>query len=467
MIRKIVIDPLTRISGFLKIEVEINNNKIINAMSSGLLYRGFEKILKGKPPLDAVYITERICGICSTAHSYVSTIALENALNITPDENSVNIRNIIHGCEFLQNHLRHFYLYTIPDYIKISGPPPIENLELKDLRLPQKENKIIAEDYLKAICYSRMAHEIISILGGKAPHNHGIIPGGATCSIDSMKVIRLKSIISEIKDFIDFNMIRDMGIIEKYYEDYFNKGTGYGNLLSYGVFNNFKDSSLIYTKPGVMIDNVYEIFEQNKITENVRYSWYEPSNDTIYPNESEDTNLSKPEAYSFIKAPRYKGKAMEVGPLARMILSRNYSYRVSCLDRIKARVLEAKKIAFIVSSLINTLSQYTASVPHIDMPVTAEGYGFSDTTRGALAHFISIKNKVIENYSIITPSGWNVSPMDNNGTLGVIEKALIGTEIYDIEHPVEIGRIVRSFDPCISCAVHSLSNVNSLNFTIL
>lgn len=455
---KIIIDPVTRISGFLRIEVQINNNTVTDAKCSGLIYRGFEKMLKGRSPLDAVYFTERICGICSTAHSYVSTIALENALHVVPSKTDNIIRAIIHGCEFLQNHIRHFYLYTLPDYVKIPGPSPLENVEFTDMRIPEKENDYLNEDYLKAVKYSRMAHEAIGILGGKAPHNHGILPGGVTCNLDAIKITKLKYIISEIRDFITFNMIRDVKTIGNYYNDYFYMGKGYGNLMSYGVFDNFEDNSLNYVKPGVMINGTRKVFMPQNITQNIHYSWYE---------ESGNADLSKSEAYSFIKAPRYDGYAMEVGPLSRMILSGDYINRVSCMDRLTARVMEAKKIADLIYILLDKLSPYSSPINNIEMPDEAEGSGFSDTTRGALAHFVSIKKQKIENYSIITPTAWNASSKDDAKNPGVIEKALIGTTVSDLNHPSEIGRIVRSFDPCISCAVHVTGcSIPSLEFNM-
>ncbi|MCM0650700.1 nickel-dependent hydrogenase large subunit [Clostridium swellfunianum] len=446
--RTITINPLTRISGFLEIEVMVENHKVIDAKSSGLLFRGFEKMLKGRHPLDAIYFTERICGICSTAHSMASALALEDALKIVPNENDKMIRDFLHGCEFLQNHLRHFYLYTLPDFIKGPNVEPVYNNSHTDFRLRKNLNDRLANSYVEAVKYSRKAHEALAVLGGKAPHNHGIFVGGVTVNLDASKYSQIKALIYEIDDFVTNRMLEDVQIIAEYYSDYFNNGAGYGNLLSYGVYDDYSEVQLTYVKPKVSVNNNFYKLNENRITEDIKRAWY-----------SEDTNPSIPKegAYTWVKAPRYNGYAFEVGPLARMILSSNYPKKVSTMDRTIARVLEAKKIIEIMKELLRRIKFQPAEQKRYDILDSTTGRGLTDTTRGALGHWISIKDKRIEHYNIITPSVWNCSPTDSNGVKGTIEQALIGTEIIDEEHPVEIGRIVRSFDPCISCATHVIT----------
>lgn len=450
---KISINPITRISGFMQIDVEVENHKIINAKCSGLLFRGFEKMLIGRAPLDATYFTERICGICSVAHSISSSMALESALKLYISGNASMLRDIIHGWEFIQNHLRHFYLYTMPDFAVTPDVQPISSIGNYDLRLPEKFNKKISLDYLEAVRLSRLAHQGVAILGGKAPHNHGIVAGGITGILDVSKLIHAKAIVSEIKEFIAGNMLEDVYILADYYKDYFNMGKGFGNLMSYGVFDNF------YVKPGIMINGQLEDFRSKNITENIYNSWYAGNDvqDNLF-NEKAEPDMNKSQAYSWVKAPRYKENTMEVGPLARMIISGNYKNRVSMMDRTVARVLETKKVIEIIENLLESVNLENAvnlKVP--DMPESAVGSGLIDTSRGSLAHFISIENKKISHYNIITPSVWNCSPTDSKGIKGTIEQALMGTEIQNIKHPVEVGRIVRSFDPCISCATHVIS----------
>ena len=190
--KKVVLNPMTRISGFLQIEVEIENNKVIEAKSQGMLFRGFEKMLKGRSPTDAIYFTERICGICSTAHSIVSSKALEKAFNVDVPLNEGIIRNILHGCEFLQNHLRHFYQYALPDYVRGFNVDPLYEVTHEDFRIPDDKQKRLVEDYFISTEYSKMAHKLLALLGGKAPHNHGVFLGGVTVTLDAEKLLDAK-----------------------------------------------------------------------------------------------------------------------------------------------------------------------------------------------------------------------------------------------------------------------------------
>ncbi|NOH15698.1 nickel-dependent hydrogenase large subunit [Clostridium cochlearium] len=458
---KIIINPLTRISGFLQIEVNIEKNTVVDAKSSGMLFRGFEKMLQGRPPLDAIYFTERICGICSAAHSIASTYALEDALQVEASQNDIMIRDVIHGCEFLQNHLRHFYQYTFPDFVNGPQINPVYKEDKADYRLPSALNKKLSEHYLESIKYSREAHKMLATLGGKAPHNHGVFVGGVTVNIDSTQIIELKSMLSGIKNFIENKMLEDIYIISKYYSDYFHNGKGYGNFMSYGLFDNYVDKSLTYVKPEVLINNKKYDLNEKEITENVHYSWYKSDKESITPEEAYiEGDVYKKGAYSWVKAPRYNGYAMEVGPLARMWLSGEYTRGISTMDRTIARVLETKKICNIIENLLNNIKPQPANQKIYKVPNKAKGIGLRDTTRGALGHWINIEEEKIKNYTIITPSTWNLSPQDSYGVKGVVEEALIGTYIKDVKNPVEIGRIVRNFDPCISCATHVISDEN-------
>lgn len=458
MRNKITINPITRISGFLEIQVEVENNKIVDAKSSGMLFRGFEKMLKGRPPLDAIYFTERICGICSTAHSIASTLALEEIINIIPNKNDKMIRDFMHGCEFIQNHIRHFYQYTLPDFVKGPEISPLYGGNNDDYRLPEQLNIKLSKHYVESVEYSRLAHEMLAVLGGKAPHNHGIFVGGVTVNLDASKFIKIKSILNSIKEFVNNIMLPDVYIISEYYQDYFFNGEGYINLMSYGVFDTYNEKELFYVAPQVLINGQKQGFNPDKITENIYRAWYEANQVEQRPfDPTVDENVYKEEAYSWIKAPRYEGYPMEVGPLARMFLSGGYTRGFSTMDRTIARVLEVKKIIEIMDKLLEKVELKPAQQDRYEFPPEAVSKGLIDTTRGALGHWVSIDNQGIKNYGIITPTTWNLSPADSRGVKGVIEKALIGTTINNINKPVEIGRIVRSFDPCVSCATHVFS----------
>ncbi|MGH4139933.1 nickel-dependent hydrogenase large subunit [Clostridium sp.] len=444
---KIIIDPITRISGHLSIEVTIEKNIITNAKSSGVLFRGFEAMLKSRPPLDSIYFTERICGICSTSHAIVASLALEDALKITPKTNDVSVRNFMHGCDFLQNAIRQICLYVFPDFVNLN---PSETSLNSGFRLDKKNTAKLREDYINALKFSRITHDMLAILGGKAPHTHGVFVGGTTANITASTIIRLKSMLLSVYEFISRDMTNAIYIIAKYYNEYFKIGKGTDNLLTFGLFSDLQDKDLVYVSPAASINGVKSNLDMTKISESVYSSWYSDGK----------VDLNKPNAYTFIKAPRYEGAVVQVGPIARMILSGNYENKISTMDRLITRVLEAKIISETMLKLLDSILPINTSQEQYIVPETAKGIGAVDATRGALAHFVSIENSVIENYDIITPSAWNLSPIDEHAKPGALENALIGTHIEDMKNPVEIGRIVRSFDPCVSCATHVVTEHN-------
>lgn len=457
MSKRIVINPVTRISGFMEINAVIDNNTVTDVKTEGLLFRGFEKMLVGRNPLDAVYFTQRICGICSTAHSMASTLALEAAMGIVPSDQGKYLRDILHGCEFLQNHIRHFYQYTIPDFVRLPDKFPLYLTDHNDFRLPRDKNDEIAAHYFESLSISRGAHEMLAVLGGKAPHNHGVFIGGITTQATVDKIIMMKSILQTISQFINNRMLADAYTIAQYYSDYYNMGGGYGNLLSYGCFDGYKDLGTLYVNPLVYTQGKTSIFNPGEITEEIDYSWYEDKKDIYTPIEAvPEADMNKDRAYSWIKAPRYNGLPYEVGPLARQWLSGEYRNGISTMDRTIARVLEARKIAEVMGILLENLVPGVSSGKEHSIPSFSKGAGLIDTTRGALGHWLKIDNSLLSLYQIITPSVWNLSTRSNL-LKGTAEQALIGTNIRNLENPVELGRIIRSFDPCVSCATHVYS----------
>ncbi|MEA4932867.1 MAG: nickel-dependent hydrogenase large subunit, partial [Lawsonibacter sp.] len=413
--KRVVINPVTRISGFMEIDADIEDSVVTDARTEGLLFRGFEQMLEGRSPFDAVYFTQRICGICSTAHSMASSMALEAALGVVVSQQGRYLRDIVHGCEFLQNHIRHFYQYTSPDFIKLPKGNTLFETDHNDFRLPKEKNDLLVRHYFDSLEYSRSAHEMLAILGGKAPHNHGVFLGGITSQATPEKIARLRELLLNIRRFLCNCMIPDADTIAEAYPEYFENGRGCGNLLTFGCFNGYETLGTLYVNPLTYSNGRLTALNPAEITETVYSSWYTARPETYTPFETiSETDRTKSDAYSWVKAPRYRGLPYEVGPLARMWLCGEYRNGISTMDRTLARVLEAKKIADIMLTLLNHLIPGVCLQREYEIPSSAYGAGLIDTTRGALGHWVKIDHQVISLYQIITPSAWNLSTRDRD-----------------------------------------------------
>lgn len=454
MSQRIVINPVTRISGFMEIDVQVEANRVVDAQTKGSFFRGFEQMMVGRNPFDAIYLTQRICGICSTAHSVASSVALEDALGVQVTEQGRYLRDILHGCEFLQNHLRHFYQFTLPDYVKLPAVSSfLKSPDHGDFRLPAAVNEELAGHYFEALQVSRLAHQMLAILGGKAPHNHGVFVGGVTRAPTVDQIVSMRSILSEISAFVREKAVPDVYTIARYYEDYFRMGRGPGNLLSYGLFDRYPQLGTLYVDPLVYTAGRTQPFRPELITEEIDFAWYQGQRSYTPLETMTEPDLQKKGAYSWVKAPRYDGLPCEVGPLARLWLSGEYRAGLSAMDRTIARTLEKRKVTEILTTLLDQLEPGVPLQQAWELPDQATGVGLVDTTRGALGHWLKLENRLLSFYQIITPSAWDFSTRDTKQH-GTAEQALLGTEIRNPEQPIELGRILRSFDPCMSCATH-------------
>lgn len=502
---KIIIDPITRIEGHLKIEAVVENGEVKEARSTGTLFRGIELILQGRDPRDAQRYVQRICGVCPTSHSMAATLNLDSAFGIAdkiPDNGRL-LRNLILGAAHIADHILQFYHLCALDYVDIAkvanyqGNNPtlnsikafIERGELGpfvpryegDYRLSDEATQQAVAHYVEAFNMRRKGQEMLSIFGGKMPHNSAIMPGGVTEVPTVDKIASFLWRLNELRDFIDNVYIPDVLAVAGAYSDYFEIGRGCGNLLSYGSFDlEVEETDLTKRKRllrqgTVSTDLKLGKLDSNKITEAVKHSWYADYDGGRHPARGE----TKPEpgkagAYSWIKSPRYDSKVYEVGPLARMavtyasgdpkvkalidsVLSHfkaSPSALFSVLGRHAARALYTKLIADSMPEWLLELKPGEPVYVDYTIPEEATGMGLVDAARGALGHWIEIKEGKIANYQCVVPSTWNLSPRDDRGQLGPVEQALIGTKVRDENNPFEIVRIIRSFDPCIACAVH-------------
>jgi len=453
--RKIVIDPVSRIEGHLGIEVEVDKGKVVDARSMGTLFRGFEIILKGRDPRDAQHITQRICGVCSASHSLAASYNLDSAFGVTPPDNARIIRNLVVGANYLHSHILHFYHLSALDYVRGPDTAPFIPRYEGDYRLAKDVNDACVAHYLEALKMRILPHEMRVLFAGKAPHHVGFVPGGVTQKPTVDKITGFLWRLRRVRDFIDNVYVPDVMKIASAYSDYKKIGVGHKNLLAYGVFDLDSGGKNKLFKRGRYTGGKLMDVDAAKITEDVRYSWYEDKTSGKNPAEGITTpQPHKPDAYSWSKAPRYDGAPYEVGPLARMSVNGDYKGGISVIDRHIARALETQKIAGALEGWLMQLKLDKPIWTECSVPESSEGCGMVEAPRGALGHWIRIRNHKIEDYQCVVPTTWNISPRDDKAVRGPIEEALIDTPVADPDNPVELLRVVRSFDPCLACAVH-------------
>ncbi|WP_457571861.1 nickel-dependent hydrogenase large subunit [Desulfovulcanus sp.] len=528
----IVIDPISRIEGHLRIEVEVENGKVKNVWSKSQLFRGLELILQGRDPRDAQHITQRACGVCTYVHALASVRCVDDAVKVDIPENARIIRNLVMGAQYLHDHIVHFYHLHALDWVdavsalkadpnkaaKIAqniSPRKTTASDLKAVQeklkalvdsgqlgiftnayflggheayyLPPEINLIATAHYLEALRLQVKAARAMAVFGGKNPHTQFTVPGGVTNyeALNPDRINEFKKLWQETKTFVDEVYIPDLLTVASYYKDWASIG-GCTNFITFGEFpEEANDLESRYLPAGVIFNrdlkNV-EVFDPDEIKEHVSHSWYE-GKAAKHPYKGETkpkyTSLEDETRYSWMKAPRYKGEAMETGPLASMLIAYAKGHEdvkaavgmvlnklgvgpealFSTLGRTAARGIETYVTAARMEKWISALEENvykgkTKIYQEWEMPDEAMGVGFATAPRGALSHWIKIKHGKIENYQLVVPSTWNLGPRCAQGKLGPVEEALMNTPVADPKRPVEILRTVHSFDPCIACGVH-------------
>jgi Ni,Fe-hydrogenase I large subunit len=556
---RLVIDPVTRIEGHLRIEAQVDGGKVSDAWSSGTMFRGMEIILQGRDPREAWIWAQRICGVCTMVHALASVRAVENALGIEVPANAHIVRNLIAGSQMVQDHVVHFYhlhaldwvdvtlalkadpaktsqiAQSISDYEKSSATyfrgvqqrvkSVVDSGQLSlfasgywghpAYQLPPEVNLLAVAHYLEALQWQRDFIRIHATLGGKNPHPQTFLVGGMTTAMDPNEpfaVINpdainfMRDLVVKARRFVEQVYIPDVLAVAPFYKDWFSRGEGTGNFLSYGDYATgtaeVDPKTFLFPRGAVLgrdLSTVHPVDPQ-KITESVAHSWYNYSNgDTngLNPAVGETKpNYTGPKPpfeflevdkkYSWLKAPRYDGRPMEVGPLARMVigyaagqpdiraavdgalkkLNAPATVLFSTLGRLAARALECQLMA---ARLATWVDQLAANLDHGNVsifnpsrwdpstwPSSAMGFGWHEAPRGSLGHWIEINGRSIRNYQAVVPSTWNAGPRDAQGQRGIYEASLPGTPVADPTRPLEILRTVHSFDPCLACAVHTI-----------
>jgi hydrogenase large subunit len=455
-----VIDPVTRLEGHLKVEITIDTvngrQQVVDARATGTLFRGFEKILQGRDPKDAPHITQRICGVCPVSHGMASVLALDQAGGVTVPANARILRNLILGANFVQSHILHFYHLAAQDFVDGPAMPPWQPSWAADKRLDAATSEVVVNHYVTALDMRRKAHEMGAIFGGRMPHPPSFIPGGVTCTPRADRIQAFQNYLDELIPFITDTYIPDVELIASVYDDYWEIGRGAGNLLAYGVFDLNDSGTSKLLGRGRAVDGSTSVLSVDTaaITEKVSHSWYADADDNLNPAAGETAAVfPKGGAYSWLKAPRYSGLAYETGPLARMWVNGDYQGGISVLDRHLARALETLKVAQAMQIWLNELSG-TQVYTTWNTNASGQGIGLTEAPRGALGHWVVMSGGRLSHYQVITPTCWNASPRDDNSVLGPMEQALLGTPVGDVDEPVEVVRVIHSYDPCLSCAVH-------------
>jgi Ni,Fe-hydrogenase I large subunit len=551
----IVVDPVTRIEGHLRVEAEVDGGVVKEAWSSSTMFRGIELILRGRDPRDAWAFAQRICGVCTTVHAIASIRAVENAIGAVPPPNARVIRNLIMAAQNVHDHVVHFYHLHALDWVDILSALQADPAKTSTLaqsisdwplssaayfsevrgrlerfiergqlgvfangywghpayRLPPEANLLAAAHYLEALDFQRRFIKIHAILGGKNPHPQSFLVGGIATPVDPDSqsalnidtIAALEALVADGLAFVSRVYVPDVLAIASYYKDWATIGAGIGNYMAYGDYPQDDSPDPKLLQPGGVIHqrDLTDVapVDHTKITEQIAHSWYDYStgNDAALSPVNGETKphytgpkppferLDVTQKYSWLKSPRYDGMAMEVGPLARMLVAYNAGgpARVktlidkvlsglgvgrealfSTLGRIAARAIEAQVLVESMHGWVSELAENMARRDYriqdnskwepSSWPRDCFGAGFHEAPRGALGHWVHITNGSIVNYQCVVPSTWNAGPRDAQGHPGAYETALVGTPVAKPQQPLEILRTLHSFDPCMACGVH-------------
>jgi ferredoxin hydrogenase large subunit/hydrogenase large subunit len=444
------------------------------------MFRGFEAILEGRDPLDAQQVLQRICGVCPISHALASSRAQEMAYGIRPSPNGRLLQNLVLAADTLQSHLLHFYQLAVLDFADVTAiekrlcaAPLLPRMEGRYLNDPEV-NAALLTHYAESLQMRRVAHEMGAIFAGRLPHSVSLVPGGCTQSPTGEQVDGYRQRLRRLQAFIERAWLPDVAALARAFPEYWQIGVGYGHSLSFGSFE-VNDEGERLLAAGTLIGGKWESLDQQAISEDARFSRFS-SPGKLHPTRGETVaDPHKAGAYSWIKAPRYRGLPMEVGPAARMLVNyhspRPWAGKaevdkvlrllnvgperlVSVLGRMACRALEAALIAKEAERWLARIDLNGPPAQEFKRVKSGVGFALVEAPRGALGHWLAIEGGKIKHYQCVVPTAWNCSPRDDAGQPGPVEKALEGLEVADPGQPIEAGRVVRSFDPCLACAVH-------------
>lgn len=507
MVEEVNIDPVTRIEGHHGVRLKVEDGEVTNAWTKALMFRGFERIVVDRDPRDAPILLQRICGVCHNDHRLTSLLALEDAAGTQIPAAGKLLRNIVGALQYTYDHAVWAYALTGPDYCD----------KFHDTGLV-RFNPITSDGVKEAVHAQRRLHQAMAEIGGKAPHIMTPIPGGITIKADFDVLAKLISIVRDVKKWvfgigigksalkhtanIASSIIKDVKQKYKAGEPIIppeNSKIGNGvydlvsllvimavmgvadlgkrepRLLTYGTFREAGGEK--YFPAGFYDGNKMNSLDVQKISEDVAHSWYSEKAGGEYVGDADihdmDPNYGKEDAYSWGKAPRYGGKPVEVGPLARMVakglrdgwglgdpldLRKKLAGGRTASNALARNIARIQEEILLVDYLENKLLQLKnnlekTTVSNFNTPNNAKGIGLREAPRGAVGHWITIRDGKTDNYQVIAPTTWNISPRDSKNNRGPIEQALLSTPVKDTDNPWNIIRTIHSFDPCLACTV--------------
>ena len=549
---RVTIDPITRIEGHLRVDVEIDSGSVQKAWASCTMWRGIEPILIGRDARDAWFFTQRFCGVCTTVHAIASVRAVEDALKLTIPLNAQLIRNLILIAHALHDHIVHFYHLSALDWVDVAAVPRADPAAaasaaqgLSDwtgnsrqqmaetqkrvvsllqsgqlgifshgywghpaLKLSPELNLVAVSHYLQALEAQRKATQAVAILGGKSPHVQNLTVGGVmnALGVDSQSTLSpdrlelLRELLAEVARFVREVYYPDLCLVAGAYSDWFGYGAGQRNYLAVPDLPVDAAATRFDLPGGVLLGGDFararpmtefgDAAFRASVTEDVSHAWYR--GDTALPpwrgeTVPEYTDFQAEGKYSWVKAPRYDGQVMEVGPLANVLVgyANGHAPTRTWLDDGLKRASAAAGRTIEPREMMSTMGRQLARgvramvlcdvaldhhrrlvenvlggdsaifVPPVFPKGEARGLGVHEAPRGALSHWVVLEGGRITNYQAVVPTTWNASPRDAAGHAGPYESALLGTPIADPEQPLEVLRTVHSFDPCMACACHA------------
>lgn len=495
--RRITI-PFNRAEGDLEVRVEHGDGRILDAWSAGTMYRGFENLMRGRAPLDGLVMTPRICGICSTTHLVAASRALDAIAGVTPPDNAIRLRNIALMAEHVQSDVRQSVLMFMADFAN-----PAHARHSLFAAAQARYTTMGGSSFIDAIRETKKILEVVALIGGQWPHSSFMVPGGLSFAPSQASLLQCRRIVAGYRLWFEqrvlgctlerWRAVDSLAALDQWLDESpahrdsevgflwrFGReaglnaiGRGHQRFLSFGAFDLPTESAIQYTHgqllpAGFVQEGRYADLDLDLIREDVSHSWYKKELGALHPASGETQPYASGRdgsAYSWIKAPRYDGLAVETGPLAEAIIACQPLFLdalngsgVSALTRQLARLTRP---AILLPAMQTWLDECLA---HADAPIIAgdghvpdgQGAGLTQAARGALGHWVSIRKGKIERYQIITPTGWNGSPRDEGGVRGAWEEALVGIPLADPDNPVEAGYVIRSFDPCLVCSVHTV-----------